>query len=324
MTRLPRGRFPGIFRLPEGAALPTGNRPFISGFTFVRDAVRLDYPVGEAIRSILPIVDEFVVNLGDCSDDTEKVILALGDPKVRIIHTPWNPDRFVRGATNADQTNIALDHCRGEWCFYLQADEVVHEQDHHRILETVRRCRNRPEVDGILFSYNHFWGDYSRVQRSHCWYRHDIRLIRAGRGIRSWKSAQSFRKDDGASKLSVVDSGAWIYHYGWVRHPMVMRRKQKALDSLHHSGDWVEKRYGSGEVPWDYGPLEKVPLFRGTHPAVMEERIRNKDWRAEDFRNPDSPPKHEHLKLSMRIHTALEHLLGIGIGEYRNWKLLRN
>jgi len=300
--------------------LTIASRPSISGFTFVRDAVKLDYPVTESIRSILPIVDEFIVNLGDCSDNTREVIEAIADPKIRLIHTPWNPDRFVRGATNADQTNIALDHCTGEWCFYLQADEVIHENDHQRILDAIERCRTHPEADGLLFSYNHFWGDYGRVQRSHCWYGHDIRVVRSGRGIRSWKSAQSFRMEEGTRKLRVVDSGAWVYHYGWVRHPLVMSRKQKALDRLHHSADWMKKHHTESDIPWDYGPLARVPLFRGTHPAVMADRIRNKDWRAEDFGDPAHPPRHEHLLLSMRLHTLLERLLGTSIGGYSNWK----
>ncbi len=297
-------------------------RATISGFTFVRDAVKLDYPIYESIMSILPIVDEYIVNLGDCSDNTREVIEGIGDSRIKVINTPWNPERFVRGATNADQTNIALDHCTGDWCFYLQADEVVHEKDHGLILDTLASCSSRPEVDGLLFSYNHFWGDYSRVHRSHCWYSHDIRVIRAGRGIRSWKSAQSFRMNDGQTKLRVVDCGACIYHYGWVRHPMVMRRKQKALDGLHHDGEWVKKRYSDGEVPWDYGPLDRIPLFKGTHPAVMKRRIETKDWRAEDYGDPAHPPLHEHLRLSMRLHSALERLLGTKIGGYRNWKTL--
>lgn len=296
--------------------------PRISGFTFVRDAVKLDYPIVESINSILPIVDEFIVNLGDCSDNTRELIEAIDDPRIVLVHTEWNPERFVRGATNADQTNIALDHCRGPWCFYLQADEVVHERDHPGILKTIARCESRPEADGLLFGYHHFWGSYDRVHRSHCWYSHDIRVIRAGRGIRSWKSAQSFRKDNGREKLSVVRCPAFIYHYGWVRHPLVMRRKQKALDRLHHNGDWVRKRYGEADVPWDYGPLNKVPLFSGTHPAVMRGRIASKDWDAGDYADPARPPRHEHLRISMRLHSWLERVLGVKIGGYRNWKLI--
>ncbi len=295
----------------------------ISGFTFVRDAVRLDYPIRESILSILPIVDEYIVNLGDCSDDTQAVIESIGSPKVKLIHTKWNPDRFVRGATNADQTNIALNACTGDWCFYLQADEVVHEEDHSRILEALRRADSRKEIDGLLFRYNHFWGDYSRVHRGHNWYDREIRVIRNRSGIRSIKSAQSFRKTPD-TKLKVIDCRGWIYHYGWVRHPSVMRRKTIALDSLHRPKEWVEKRHPEPGRPWDYGPLEKIPLFKGTHPQVMKERIENKNWNAEDFRDLENPPDHKHLKLSMRLLSGVEKLIGRKIGGYSNWILLKD
>jgi len=290
----------------------------ISGFTFVRDAVKLDYPIAESIKSILPVVDQFVVNLGDCTDNTLEVIESIGSPKIQIIHTRWNPDRFVRGATNADQTNIALDACTGDWCFYLQADEVVHEQDHAKILSAVTKAGNRPEADGLLFHYNHFWGDYSRVHRGHNWYDREIRIIRNRCGIRSIRSAQSFRKMPD-TKLQVLDSGAFIYHYGWVRHPSVMRRKTIALDSLHRPKEWVDKRHPEPARPWDYGPLGKIPVFRGTHPAVMQRRISEKNWKAEDFMDIDNRPDHKHLKVSIRFLSALERIAGRKIGGYSNW-----
>ena len=134
-------------------------KPGISGFTFVRDAVRLDYPIVESIRSALPIVSEYVVNVGDCTDNTLEVIEAIGDPRIRIVRTDWNPERFVAGATNADQTNIALDHCTSPWCLYLQADEVIHEEDFRRIQEAVAEYDHREDVDGLLFHYNHFGAD---------------------------------------------------------------------------------------------------------------------------------------------------------------------
>lgn len=293
----------------------------ISGFTFVRDAVRLDYPIGESIRSALPIVDEYIVNVGDCTDDTLGVIEAIGDPKIVVIRTDWNPERFVAGATNADQTNIAMDRCTKPWCLYLQADEVLHEQDFPKILDTLEAVDGRPDVEGLLFHYNHFWGDYDRVHRSHNWYDRDIRMVRNHPEIRSWKSAQSFRRN--GRKLGVVDSGAWIYHYGWVRHPQVMRRKKIALDSLHHDASWVRENNPEPSSPWDYGPLDRIPLFRGTHPAVMQERIRSKDWDAADFSDPDNPPDHEHLRRGCRFHSAIERWLGRKIGGYRNWVVVR-
>jgi hypothetical protein len=294
---------------------------WISGFTFARDAVRLDYPLKESILSALPIVDEYVVNIGDCTDDTVALVESIGDPRIRIIRSTWDPSRYVHGATNADQTDIALAECRGAWCLYLQADELIHEQDFERIQAAVARVSRRPEVEGLLFRYNHFWGDYGRVQRSHNWYSREVRMIRNGLGTRSWKSAQSFRRD--GRKLVVADCGASIYHYGWVRHPEVMRRKTIALDSLHHGRDWVEKRHPEPSMPWDYGPLDRVAVFRGTHPAVMAGRIASKAWRAEDYSDPSHPPDHKHLRPSIRLLSALERIIGRRIGEYRNYILVK-
>ncbi|MCK7470365.1 MAG: hypothetical protein MZU95_05805 [Desulfomicrobium escambiense] len=160
-----------------------------------------------------------------------------------MIHTPWNPDRFVRGATNADQTNIALDHCTGEWCFYLQADEVIHENDHQRILDTLACCRSHPEADGLLFSYNHFWGDYSRVHRSHCWYSHDIRVVRVGTGhqkLEERPELQDGRRDKKASRR------------GFRRHRLPLRMGQApACDA--------QETEGTGPSSPQRGMDEKAP-----------------------------------------------------------------
>jgi glycosyltransferase involved in cell wall biosynthesis len=289
----------------------------ISGFSFCRNAVSLYYPIGEAIRSALPIVDEFVIAVGESDDDTVEVIRAIGDPKVRIIETSWDPKHFVHGAINAVQTNIALDACSGDWCLYLQADEVLHEADHAKILRTLERVHERPEVEGLLFDYLHFWGAYDRYQKARNWYRNEVRVVRNGIGVRSWKSAQGFRID--GRKLRVVRAdGARIFHYGWVRPPRLMKRKSIALDSLHHDRDWVERRHPEPQRPFDYGPLDHLARFTGTHPAVMRERIANQDWTL-----PPPGPEglaHEHNRLGTRVLGWIErNVLRTRLGEYRNY-----
>ena len=58
----------------------------ISGFTFARDVERLYYPIKESVLSILPIVDEFVVALGDCKpdDNTREIINSIQSPKIKV------------------------------------------------------------------------------------------------------------------------------------------------------------------------------------------------------------------------------------------------
>lgn len=286
----------------------------------VRDAVRLRYPIAEAIRSILPLCDEFVVAVGEGQDGTLERIQAIGDPKIKILHSQWDPAHFVHGAINAVQTNLALDACRGDWAFYLQADEVVHEDDLPRIRAAMERHLDNPAVEGLLFDYLHFWGDFDRYHWTRNWYRHEVRVVRNDPAIRSWKSAQGFRKD--GRKLQVVPSGGRIFHYGWVRPPEVMKRKQMALDRLHHPEEWVQKRHPEPEVPFDYGPLEHLRRFEGTHPAVMKEWIMSKDWSAGDYRREGT--LHEHNRRSVRLLSWIENsILHARIGEYRNYVLHR-
>ena len=248
----------------------------ISGFSFVKNAIKLFYPIEEAIRSALPLVDEFVIACGDSDDGTTELIRSIGDPKIKIIETVWNPKDFVHGASNAVQSNIALDACTGDWCFYLQADEVVHEKYLPVLREKMEKYLSVPDVEGLLFDYVHFYGSYNLYQVAHNWYAREIRIIRNSIGACSWESAQGFRIN--GRKLKVVSSDAEIFHYGWVRPPVKMMKKQIALSTVHHNKEWVEKRYPDNEADFDYGSLKTCRRFTGNHPEAMKERIESMNW----------------------------------------------
>ncbi|MBD3162933.1 MAG: hypothetical protein GF346_10985 [Candidatus Eisenbacteria bacterium] len=289
----------------------------ISGFSFVRDAVRLHYPIREAILSALPLVDEFVVAIGPSDDGTIERIRSIADSRVRILETEWDPAHFVHGRINAVQTDLAMDACSGDWGVYLQADEVMHEDDLPRLRSAMERWDRDEETEGFLFDYLHFWGDFDHVQWTRNWYRHEVRAVRLGRGIRSWKSAQGFRRD--GRKLRVRGTGCRIFHYGWVRPPEVMKRKQIALDRLHHDEGWVRRRHPDGEGrPFDYGPFTHLRRFHGTHPEVMRDWIAAKSWSAEQSARGDTD--HEHNRLRTRLITRVQDLvLRRQVGVYRNY-----
>lgn len=315
----------------------------ISGFTMVRNATKLYFPIQQSIASILPIVDEFIVALGEGDEDdkTEQEILALNDPKIKIIHTKWDLNTFQRGTENAHQTDIAKEACSGDWLFYLQADEVVHEKDFAGILQHCEQYLGDAEVEGFLFDYYHFWGDYKHFHRSHAWYPHEIRIIRNLPDIHSWQTAQSFRKihnfkpttedylrKEGTQKLKVVHLGASIYHYGWVRPPKIMQNKRKALDSIHAGKHDLAKKYAHQKAHFDYGPMKTIATFKGTHPKVMTGWMAKLDWQ-DQLRNSgkarrtgDKPFKHERLKY--RILSTFENLVlkGKRIGTFKNYKRL--
>ncbi len=310
----------------------------ISGFSFVRNGISLYYPVVESIKSILPIVDEFIIAVGKGEDGTREKIEAIKNSKIKIIDTVWEEKYFKKGIINSIQTDIAMKACKGDWLFYLQADEVVHEK-YLKVIEN--RCLellDKKDIEGLLFKYKHFWGDYNHYHNGHGWYPNEIRIIRNLPYIHSWQSAQSFRKfeyydnprqDKGHSKLTVAEVEAEIYHYGWVRPPHLMQNKKKALDSVHWGLNKAKDYYEKAETEFDYGPLNLLAEFKDTHPKVMEEMINKFNW-GDKLQYSGKPNKlreaHKHETLKYKFITWLENTFkrGESIGGFKNYILLED
>lgn len=298
----------------------------ISGFSFTKNADSLYYPAVESILSILPICDEFIIAIGKGSpgDRTRELISAIGDPKIRIIDTEWENLPKPRGHVFGDQTNLALDACTGDWCFYLQSDEAVHE----RFLPLIRkRCTDlleKKEVEGMLLSYKHFWGDYEHFHINHKWYPHEIRIVRNNIGVRSLGDAQSFRRD--GRKLMVARLDAEIFHYGWVRPPSLMQKKTKEMELAYHSSESVDAMFAGRSPLFDYGPMNKLKLFTGTHPETMRQWIAKIDWKDQLDYAGKSKARFKHDTLKYRLLTFLEQnfLGGRHIGGFRNYRLLKD
>ncbi|MBI1305607.1 MAG: glycosyltransferase family 2 protein [Bacteroidetes bacterium] len=288
----------------------------VCGFSFIRNAVSLDYPVSEAIRSVLPLVDEMFVAVGKSEDSTRELVESLG-PQIRIIDTVWDDSLREGGKVLAVETDKAMDAIPDEynWCFYIQADECLHEKFIPAIKEAMEKFVDDKRVDGLLFGYKHFYGSYDYLGDSRTWYRSEIRVIRNDKRIRSWKDAQGFRKD--GKKLQVKKVAADIYHYGWVRHPKYMMAKAYAANKLWHDDNWVEQRFDP-EKDFDYSAIDSVQRFSGTHPAVMQKRIDEKNWKF------DHDPKSKKFGFKTFVLYYFEKLTGHRIGENKNYFLLKN
>ena len=184
----------------------------VAGFTFIRNAIKYDYPIQESIRSLLPLCDIVVVALGQSDDQTEDLIRSINNSKIQIHHTIWDDELREGGQVLAVETNKAFDHIKGkfDWCIYLQGDELIHENDHLTILKAMQTYKDQSQVEGLLFNYFHFWGNYQYVATSRKWYRKEIRIVRHDQQIRSYQDAQGFRKLD--RKLRVKQIDAHIYH----------------------------------------------------------------------------------------------------------------
>lgn len=288
----------------------------VSGFTIVRNAIRYDYPVVEAIQSILPLCDELVVALGRSEDDTETLIRSIDSPKIRIIHTLWDDSLRQGGKVLAVETDKAFDALSPDtdWAFYIQADEVLHENSYEALHQAMQRYQNDSKVEGLLLKYIHFYGNYNYVGDSRRWYRNEIRVLKYNKHIRSYRDAQGFRID--GRKLQVKPVEAYIHHYGWVKHPKLQKDKIKNFNRYWHSDEDIKKRI-SDEEQYDYSEAESLKVFTGSHPKVMQKRIQEKNWELKLDVN-----RKNFKKLKYRLLYYIEKYTGKRLFEYKNYKVI--
>jgi len=289
----------------------------VAGFTIARNLIQADYPLREALYSVLPLCDEMVIAVGNSKDDTKAYIESFQEPKIRLFDTIWDDTKRVGGAVLADETNKAMDRVSEEadWLIYIQADECLHEKYLPVVRLAMEKYLHDDEVDALLFDYLHFYGNYTMVGDSRRWYRQEIRVVKNHRNIRSWKDAQGFRTGDG-KKLRVAKIDACIYHYGWVKHPRFQQQKQAQFHRLWHDDQYMEKNVLCAEE-FDYGSIDSLQHFTGTHPAVMHERIDRMDWTF------DVDPTKKNFGLKARLLHWVEERTGWRVGEYKNFIRIR-
>ena len=286
----------------------------ITGFTFVRNAIKLDYPVTESIRSLLPLCDRVIVAVGKSEDGTLDLIRNMNEEKIQIIETVWNESLKKGGKVLADETNKAFRAVPddSDWAFYLQADEVVHESYLDTIFSEMQKNIHNKSIDGLLFNYLHFYGSYKYIGDSYRWYRREIRVIRNNKNIYSYKDAQGFRKNNN-KKLKVKLIDAYIHHYGWVRKPRAMQEKQKTFNHYWHNDKWLSANIIKADE-FDYSNVDALRLYEGSHPSVMSERIARQSW---DFIFDTSQKSYS---VKEKIKRTIEKFTGWRIGEYKNYK----
>lgn len=272
----------------------------------------MGYPVLQSIQSILPLVDEFVIGVGQSDDDTKGMIESLNDPKIKIFDSFWDTSKTKGGLMLSEKTNEALARCSHEWCFYLQADEVVHETDLVKIHEAIQKADGDPRVQGLLFRYIHFYGSYSTIATSRKWYRNEVRVVRRSTGIRSHNDAQGFRVD--GEKPVVIAANARIFHYGWVKPPKAMAQKSKLLNRWWH-GNKRDHEFDDFEYDRQYG----LRRYEGSHPRVMQELISTQNWTFDHQRRlQDWTIKDLNLLASDMFEKVFNHR----IGEYKPYRLI--
>jgi hypothetical protein len=290
----------------------------VSGFSFIKNALKFDYPIIEAITSILPICDEFIVAVGKSDDETLDYIKSINSPKIKIIETIWDDSLREGGRVLADETNKAFKAIAADsdWAFYIQGDEVIHEKYLDNIKAAMLKYKDDKAVDGLVFDHLNFYGSYDYIADSRHWQKKEIRVVRNQKNIYSYKDAMSFRKDND-DKLNVAYVDACIYHYGWVKTPAAMQQKQLEFQKLWHDDNWIKENVPQVDE-FDFSNVDSVDLFKGSHPKVMEQRLKRLTWKF-SF----DPTKAKKESLRRRILNKIYKSTGVHIGEFKNYNLIR-
>jgi len=296
----------------------------ISGFTYVRNGFKYGYPFIPSILSLLPLVDELVVVVGDSTDETRDAIVSLNDKKIKIIDTVWNDNLRESGKIFAQQANIGLAQITGTWAIHLQVDEVLHEQDQENILALIAAADKHEEVEGLLFPFLHFWGDFKHIRHTRKTHPFEIRAFKNTGNIRSYKDSQGFRKysseqnyldGEQGEKLNVWKIDVPIFHYSYSRNPALMKTKAEYFNRFWHNDEWVKNK--TTERPFDFNEVDHLDYFDKPHPKYMRETIAAQDW---EF---TYDPSRSNMKFKDRIMFQLNKWTGKRLFEFENYKLLK-
>ncbi len=289
----------------------------VCGFSFIRSAIQYDYPVVEAILSILPVCDQFVIAVGKSDDGTLELIRNIDSSKIQIIETVWDDTLRQGGHVLALETDKAFHAISSDydWAFYIQGDEVIHEKYLPAISQAMRDNLHDRRVEGLLFNYIHFYGSYDYIGEAISWYRKEIRVIRNDKSIFSYKDAQGFRKKPN-TKLKVKLVDVHVHHYGWVRDPVALQKKNTSMQKLWHDDNWVDEHV-SKAAQFDYGDTESLKRYTGDHPEVMRKRIYQKNW------NYDRDLSRNNFTFMDKLRLWIERISGWRMGEYKNYKLIK-
>ena len=283
----------------------------VSAFTFIKNGQILGYPFLQSIQSILPIVDEFIINIGESEDDTLKMVQSIEDKKIRIIESKWNDEMRDRGYVYGQQKMIAQFNCTGDWAFYIEGDEIYHEKDLGQIKKSMEKYLNDSNVEALIFDFKHFYGNANSVLDSPGWYRSEARIIK--NSIRSyapdglfWLVLESNKKGRYPRAKS---TGVTCYHYGWVRS-----EEQMSLKSSK-----VQKYWGGEPIEIDYSQMDQLIIkeFTGSHPEIV------KDWLPSDsgLYLADSNYKPTKKQKKHRLMLRIENFFGVDLSK-KHFKLV--
>ena len=284
----------------------------VSAFTFIKNGQLLGYPFIQSIKSILPIVDEFIINVGLGEDNTLDEIEKINDPKIRIIQSHWNNNMKDRGFVYGQQKMVAQYNCTGDWAFYIEGDEIYHENDLDRIYMSMKEHLNNSDVEALVFDFYHFYGNGNSYLDSPGWYRAEARIIK--NSLRTYAPDGLFwlvlDSNKNGRYPKAKHTGAKCYHYGWVRSEHQMNLKSEK----------VQKYWGGNAKKIDYSKMDQsiIREFKGTHPKIIQ------NWLPNDIELFKADPSYKltNKQKKHRIMIFFENLFGLELSK-KHFKLVK-
>lgn len=300
--------------------------PKVSGFTICRNSQKLGYPFIESLKSLAPLCDEIIVTLEETQDGTKEQLLELQiklkqqfQIDLKIIKTHWNMQNMKGGAELAVQTDIALSHCQHNIVFYLQSDEVLHEEDYTLIKQDLLMLEQHPEAQSLVFQWIHFYGDQHTIVENRKWYRKEIRAFKKSSGLKSFKDAQSFRKPLGEKllKLPALESKATVLHYGHMRPKELMAEKVN-----YFREQWQDKDQSKIAADAVFKPQYGIQKFKGSHPLVMKKYLSLQSKTQPHAYEILSPKSFDLKNFRLLLSDLIERFTGHRIGEFKSYSKL--
>ncbi len=289
----------------------------VDGFTYVRNGFAMGYPFLASIRSVLPFVNQMIVVVGNSTDGTREAVLNLNSEKITIVDSVWDEEKRKSGEIFREQSDIGIGYLKGDWAFHIQADEVLMEDVGAKIIKFIELADKMERVDGLLFPFLHFWGDYNHIRHTRKTNAFEIRAFKNHRNVRSYRDSQGFRIFDPLSgnskgkKLRVLKTDIPIFHYSYTRPPKLMSKKCNYFERFYHSDEWLESH--ARKEDFDFNKVDRLTEYNGPHPVYMKETIQNKDW---EFHYD---PSKSNMRLKDRLMYPVEKYFGYRMFEYRNY-----
>lgn len=244
------------------------------GTMIVHDAVRLDYCVDIALRSLAQICDEVIVVEAESTDHTRDILDAVKHDydQITIISMPWTPSR--NGEWLSALTNEARMRLKSDTHISLQADEVLDISERALI-------RNLEPGRGYMLRRLNFWFDHKH-------------LLPANRVCSSWVvriAPQAWPSyGDAEGLLPCGPTGicnAHIYHYGFLRHAKPLASKIRectesffgVIDPIHLD---VENRGAEALIDPKHNTavtMKELAPFTGSHPDITHQWLSDRGFK---------------------------------------------